>query len=268
MDMVLCKTHSALEYIKKYTANCQYVGFMSSVDSNVSTIAKNDLIDYVADLDVPDNKKHKLFVHFAGRSPFKGTLSLIQAWRKVMKGKSNVSLFITYRQLNDKFPVIKFKKEDVFQGIKCTSEDNMYHSEFLTEAEMNKLRNLADVYVCPSVAEGWGHYLVEGILSKKLIITTNAPPMNELITKKSGVLVSCKTTVPMAKFSKLNWVLPEIKACLVDVDLLQKALITALDMPDEKRSQMVELAYENMTSIISDFKSNVVELYKSFGLTI
>jgi glycosyltransferase involved in cell wall biosynthesis len=185
-----------------------------------------------------------------------------------MKGKSNVSLFITYRQLNDKFPAIKFKKEDVFQGIKCTSEDNMYHSEFLTEAEMNKLRNLADVYVCPSVAEGWGHYLVEGILSKKLIITTNAPPMNELITKKSGVLVSCKTTVPMAKFSKLSWVLPEIKACLVDVDLLQKALITALDMPDEKRSQMVELAYENMTSIISDFKSNVVELYKSFGLTI
>ena len=55
----------------------------------------------------------------------------------------------------------------------------------------------AGVYVCPSSTEGYGHYLNEGRSAGGIIITTDAAPMNELVSNgDNGLLVKVSHTVP------------------------------------------------------------------------
>lgn len=49
--------------------------------------------------------------------------------------------------------------------------------------------NTAAIHVCPSQAEGWGHYITEGLSTGALVVTTNASPMNEHVHPDWGVLI-------------------------------------------------------------------------------
>lgn len=50
------------------------------------------------------------------------------------------------------------------------------------------------VHICPSEREGFGHYINEARAASALVITTNHPPMNELITAATGVLIPAQHT--------------------------------------------------------------------------
>ena len=43
------------------------------------------------------------------------------------------------------------------------------------------LQVIGEIHMCPSLIEGWGQYIDEGRRSKSVVVTLNAPPMNELI---------------------------------------------------------------------------------------
>nr|CCA22003.1 conserved hypothetical protein [Albugo laibachii Nc14] len=45
-------------------------------------------------------------------------------------------------------------------------------------------------FLCPSAMEGYGHYINQARAAGGVVLTTNAPPMNELVTSSSGFLVS------------------------------------------------------------------------------
>ena len=64
--------------------------------------------------------------------------------------------------------------------------------------------------MCPSLIEGWGQYIDEGRRAKAVILTLNAPPMNELITDKSngfstGVLVKATRGPSMKQLLPPGW---------------------------------------------------------------
>lgn len=59
----------------------------------------------------------------------------------------------------------------------------------LDDANLRQLQNLHAFHVCPSEAEGYGHYIAEAMSVGAVAITTNAAPMNELVTAERGVLV-------------------------------------------------------------------------------
>ena len=59
---------------------------------------------------------------------------------------------------------------------------------FLSDEDMARLRNEQQFHLCVSQAEGFGHKLNEGLSCGAVVITTNAPPMNELVSPERGIL--------------------------------------------------------------------------------
>ncbi|KAL4161234.1 hypothetical protein PRNP1_001789 [Phytophthora ramorum] len=49
--------------------------------------------------------------------------------------------------------------------------------------------------LCSSVLEGYGHYINQARANAALIVTTDAPPMNELLSPESAILVAHPSTV-------------------------------------------------------------------------
>nr|CCA22002.1 conserved hypothetical protein [Albugo laibachii Nc14] len=63
------------------------------------------------------------------------------------------------------------------------------YTKDLSSREFSKLLARTTFFLCPSRMEGYGHYINQARAAGGVILTTNAPPMNELITSTSGVLV-------------------------------------------------------------------------------
>jgi glycosyltransferase involved in cell wall biosynthesis len=84
---------------------------------------------------------------------------------------------------------------------------NFYHSP--SEGNIRVLRGWLDreiyirhvsdngIHLCTSEVEGFGHYLNESRAMGALIVTTDAPPMNELVDAESGILVKPSSTEVM-----------------------------------------------------------------------
>jgi glycosyltransferase involved in cell wall biosynthesis len=50
------------------------------------------------------------------------------------------------------------------------------------------LQNTHAFHLCPSETEGYGHYIVEALSVGAVVVSVDAPPMNELVTPEHGIL--------------------------------------------------------------------------------
>jgi len=55
--------------------------------------------------------------------------------------------------------------------------------------EFSKLISDSSIILCPSTMEGYGHYINQARAANAIVISTDGPPMNELVDNESGVLV-------------------------------------------------------------------------------
>jgi glycosyltransferase involved in cell wall biosynthesis len=165
IDTVLCKTRSAQEIFNKLGSDTRFISFTSE-----------DRFDRFN-----DTPKQTGFLHLAGRSWQKGTRPLLDAWLQHPEWPllTVVQSAKTYSQSRVK-PVIAANIEHVL--------------ERLDDSRLRQLQNSTAVHLCPSEAEGFGHCIVEAMSCGALTLTTNAPPMNELITADRGILVNYNKT--------------------------------------------------------------------------
>ncbi|KAF1313230.1 hypothetical protein FI667_g17575, partial [Globisporangium splendens] len=63
------------------------------------------------------------------------------------------------------------------------------HVGKLDAVQFGKVIAEGSFFLCPSFQEGYGHYINQARASGGVIVTTDVAPMNELITRDSGVLV-------------------------------------------------------------------------------
>lgn len=155
IDLVICKTAYAETIFNTLHRKTALTGF-TSLDRFDANVAK----DYTS------------FLHVAGRSRQKGTATLLKVWK----------LHPEWPQLTVVTTTLDLIPPQVSENIRIISN-------VLTEDQLQLLQNTAGFHICTSEAEGYGHYIAEAMSCGAIVITTDAPPMNELVTVGRGFLV-------------------------------------------------------------------------------
>jgi len=121
------------------------------------------------------------FLHLAGRSPLKGTQRLLALWRR-----------------HPEWPQLMLLQDTAVGagGRGATPANIVPQYGFLDDQQLRQLQNAHRFHLCLSEAEGWGHYIVEAMSVGAVTFTCDAPPMNELISRERGVLVSARLGEP------------------------------------------------------------------------
>ncbi len=178
VDVFLCKTQHSFDLLQDLKNSHSLKGKI--------VYTKHTSKDLKTDLP----KDWNLFVHFAGKSWLKQTDSVLRAWidnkgfpeynypRLVVSCRGRCLTDGVSRLLNDFDKTGRHKK---YPNIQVRS--------FIPDKEYSHLQRTAGVYLCPSLTEGYGHYLNEGRSAGALVVTVDGPPMNELVTPENGILI-------------------------------------------------------------------------------
>ena len=211
IDYVLCKTeicHKFFNFVKneKYKNNIYhyqtiYTKFTSSIDDKIKKMVDRDDRD---DKDDKRNSSHvidpNLFIHLAGKSGFKNTPDLVHCWienKGFLNIDPDIKLVITCYEHCSKWFFLGLKQwyhydfekdPDVNMNRKTNiaTYKNMtiYFKPITPYSDFIDIITKANVSICISNKEGYGHYINEARYMKKFIITLDYPPMNELVIDK------------------------------------------------------------------------------------
>ncbi|RDS82201.1 glycosyltransferase [Dyella monticola] len=154
MDAVWVKTQHAQRLFQTLGANTRYIGFTST-----------DRLD-------PSVPRQRAFFHGPGRSGNKGTQALLALWRK-----------------HPQWPTLTVAWRRKRVEIDTLPANVTLIREHVSDADYRRLQNAHQFHLCPSQTEGFGHYLVEAMSCRAVVVTLDAEPMNELVAAERGVLV-------------------------------------------------------------------------------
>jgi len=142
---IWCKTRDCFSIFGRLHPSCVFTGFISQ------------------DFYSPEVKKEKKILHVCGSSRTKGTLEIIEAYKK-----------------NKDLPKCFFVGANKWDVSGC----NIKQLGRLSEPDLKRLMNESLIHLCPSYYEGWGHYLHEAASTGAVVITTDAPPMSEFFSSR------------------------------------------------------------------------------------
>lgn len=214
IDHILCKSEHALEIFSEIHPSCHFTGFTSS---NLNDPA------------IP--RFQNGILHLAGRSTLKGTETVLQLWEKHPEWPT-----LTLLQHKDNAP------ESVPANVKLITD-------YLSDKEIVKLINEHPIHLCPSLSEGWGHYIVEAMSCGALVITTDGPPMNELVRPDRGILVKAPKTE--ARHLGTNFI--------VTPSALEAAIERTLTMPEQERERLNQAARQWASSNHQAFEQRFIK---------
>ena len=212
---VWCKTHYAEDIFRKRGFRTRYIGFTSK------------------DMFLPDVPKNfNAFVHVAGRSELKGTSTLLKVWQR-----------------HPEWPKVTVISRHPYL-LRHTAPNIEIITEYLDDHRLRVLMNTAGVHLCPSETEGFGHYINEALSTAGLVITTDASPMNELVSSDIGVLV------PYADVQRQNY----SERFLVDANALEQAIDAIVRLPIEEKQAMARRARQSFLDRNTQFDMEYLRL--------
>jgi hypothetical protein len=198
------------------------------------------LIKFTSDFPVIKiEKDYTRILHSAGEHHWKQTDSIIKCWKKY----------------ND-FPEIIITCTDqcyrnIMKLLKDIPNNVKIYNKLIPYNEYIELKNKIGYHLCPSIVEGYGHYLNEARKVKSLVITSNMAPMNELINKQSGILLNCDEIG-----KKKNGV----DLCIINEDTMYKGIKEALSIIQNDRDKMIEEAYNNFVKDSNYFEEIIIKI--------
>lgn len=179
-------------------------------------------------------------LHVAGASSSKGTEALLDVW-----------------SAHPHWPVLRVLRR--WRGGHCDDRQlrqsrpqgtNIRITEgWVEESALLQMQNECAICVCPSEVEGFGHNIVEAMSLGVLVITTDAPPMNEIVTRETGLLVTVDRSEPM----RLG------RRYFVDRADLARQIGVALAMSEEQRKALGDAARSRFEQNDAAFRANLRE---------
>lgn len=161
---VLCKTEAGLSVFKPLHPAAHYLGF--SIPG--------------ANLHIPESSAactRSGFIHVSGSSLSKGTAAVLDAWQK-----------------HPEWPELRLVANSKLA--ERPLPPNVTHYRNISDEELTALWQTSRFAVIPSEVEGYGQVLGEAMKAGAVLITTDAPPMNELVSPDRGYLVPFRKTQP------------------------------------------------------------------------
>ena len=222
VDHVFCKSHHAVEVFSRLHGSVHYMGFTSPDRLDASV--------------VPD---YGCFLHLAGGSSLKGTGALLELWGS-----------------HPEWPpltLVQHRKGSAPE----TMPDNVHLLDrYLPDHELRGLQNRCGIHLCPSLSEGWGHYIGEALSCRALVLTTDGPPMNELVHADRGILVPWKRSEP--RKLGVNY--------YVDPQALEHAVTDLLARGSEEKARLGERARAWFEENDARFRVRLGELLEDLDL--
>lgn len=217
IDRVLAKTRHA-EAIFRDTAarSVIHTGFTSE-DRYDPSVSKNWL----------------RFFHMAGGNTLKGTEALIDLWAR-----------------HPEWPELALRQKPEDAPRTLPANVTLY-ADYMADAELRALQNACGIHLCPSQSEGWGHHIVEALSTGAVTLTTDAPPMNELVTTDCGVLVAANGSEPRHLGRRF----------FVDPAALEHAVQELIDMPAGDKARLGDAARARFQEIDRDFGERLASLF-------
>lgn len=213
-DLILCRTHDSLNIYSLSHPNPYLLKFISE-DHHIDDVVK----DFYKPL------------HAIGKSFFKGTASVLNVWEK-----------------RGDFPKLTFMQGlDLFHP---QSQNMIIHNGLLREKEFIRVQNEHGLHICTSQAEGFGHYIIEAMSTGAVVITTDAPPMNEYITDKR-FLVRTKGH----KIKNMGHVYE------IDEEHLEEVIERALNMDENQLKEVGQKNREFFLNMREDFRERLEALF-------
>ena len=178
--------------------------------------------------------KETVGLHVAGASTGKGTDAVLDVWAR----NPDWPTLRVLRRLHNYFGrTLPWRERAVVPNIEIITER-------LDEESLQRLQNNSALYLCPSQAEGFGHIVLEGLSVGGVVITTDAPPMNELVTPDTGLLVEVERSEPMGVGERY----------FVSHDDLERKIRRALSMSQDEREAFGRAARARFEAIDQAFR--------------
>jgi len=219
MDRVVCKTRDAQEVFEGLHAHVIHTGFSSGS---------------LPSLKNPIKHRYDQVLHVAGNNLKKGTGVIEQLWAK-----------------HPEWPILHLVVDSHRQS--AVSASNLVVYSDIEDSELSALRQQCGLVLAPSEAEGFGHVLLEGMAWGGVVITVDAPPMNELVSPDRGFCVPWVVSKPCRMGNRY----------FVDADALEETLERIFRMDAEPLKILSDHARQwvkdNHQRFIADFSALLQE---------
>ena len=216
IDTVLAKSHHAAEIFRSHGAHVEYLGFTSEDQRDPSV-----------------TRDWKAILHLAGGSTLKGTEDILTLWSR-----------------HPEWPRLTLVQREYLGPLPVPPNVTLI-SGYVTDEEVRRIQNAHGIHLCPSRAEGWGHHLVESMSTAALVITTDAPPMNEHLSADSAIMVPYARTEPR-----------RIGMCFfVDLPAFENAIATAISMPESEKMALGQKARVRFEEIDRGFHERLSAIF-------
>ena len=227
LELVICKTRQCVDHVKKYREliwgnDSRYNDVVEHLNKKMFHILYTGFTTIVNEEKMKKTEvDYNKFLHVAGKSPYKGSVEVLQAWMQHLE-----------------WPTLKFQKYNNMKMDYVAPHFNYYksmpqnidkHDRKLPNDEFSSIIYSHGVHVCPSQVEGFGHSINEARAIGAVVITTDCPAMNEFFEndRQSGILIQPEEYVPLHDTG--------LMACPITPRGLEYAVQKVLKMSIEQR---------------------------------